>query len=473
MRKLFRSPSAAQRRLGAAFVALVIVAIPPLVSAVQQTDDTFENSFDGSWVGTIGSGKQHLLVQFNLNLDDRGGIAFAVLPDNLSGAPSTIGVFDGNVTSATQDRLKLSVDVQDPLLLRAATSKLTLDHDAATDTISGKGSRDLRGGIELVRMDPALPLQRLWSGSARIDGANEFLLLYLTQGPAPTRRFAAAAVGGRAWIGDRQGTIDGELNGNTLQATISLPDADLDLTLKLKKKNNLLKGTGQRAGVRIPLRLSPAAGTGKPMKFKSVESDTIVAGAATTVTLKGTNFSLGATAHSNNSGVAVTAVRFVSARALDVDLRADATLAAGASIALRVVNADGQVVEKTNALTVLDDGSGGGGQTVSFAADVQPIFTTNCALSGCHNAATAQAGQVLEQGVAIANIVNVPSTEQPALFRVNPGNADDSYLVRKIRGTPGITGGRMPLNRPPLSQAQIDTIVTWVNEGAVDDSGPQ
>lgn len=472
MPNAYRSSRVAQRRIRAALLVAATIAAPLLVSAGQQTDDTFESNFDGCWTGAISSGKNHLLVQFNFNLEGGGGVAFALLPDNLAGPPAEIEVFDGVVTSATPGRLQLSVDVQDPLRRRGRASKFTLDYDANTDTLSGKVSKGLRGKIDLVRVDPELPLQRLWSTSAKIDGTNEFLLLYLTQGPAPTRRFAAATVGGRAWIGARQGTIDGELNGNRLQATISLPDADLDLTLTLKKKNNLLKGTGERAGTRIPLSLTPAAGPGKPMKFKSAVSDTILAGEPITVTLRGKNFSLGATAHSNNPNVEVTAVRFRSSKALDVDLRSDAALAVGTSIALRAVNADGQTVEKANALTVVDNDAGGG-LTVSFASNVQPIYTTNCALAGCHDATTAQVGQVLEEGLAIANTVNVPSTEQPTLMRINPGNADDSYLVRKIRGTPGIGGSRMPLGRPPLTAAQINTIVIWVNEGAVDDGAPQ
>jgi len=459
----FLSSRVARRRIRAALLVAAIIAAPLLVSAGQQTDDTFESNFDGSWAGEIISGKNHLLVQFNFNLEGGGGVAFALLPDNLAGPPAEIEVFDGVVTRATTGRLQLSVDVQDPLGRRGVASKFTLNYDASTDTLSGSVSGGLRGEVDLVRMHPELPLQRLWSTTAKIDGTNEFLLLLLTQGTAPTRRFAATTVGGRAWIGDRQGTIDGELDGNKLQATIILPDANLDLTLTLKKKNNLLKGTGRRAGTRIRLRLTPAAGTGKPMKFKSVVSDTILAGEPITVTLKGRNFSLGAIAHSNNPSVAVTAVRFVSSKALDVDLRPDAALAVGTSIALQAVNADGQTVEKANALTVVDDD----GMTVSFASNVQPIYTTSCALAGCHDARSAQVGMVLEKGVAIANTVNVPSAEQPELLRINPGNADDSYLVRKIRGTPGISGRPMPLGRTPLTAAQINTIVIWVNEGAV------
>ena len=75
---------------------------------------------------------------------------------------------------------------------------------------------------------------------------------------------------------------------------------------------------------------------------------------------------------------------------------------------------------------------------------------------------------VLAAGSARGNIVNVPSSQQPALSRVAPRNAESSYLVRKIRGDANITGSRMPISAAPLSQAQIDGIVQWINSGAPD-----
>lgn len=100
----------------------------------------------------------------------------------------------------------------------------------------------------------------------------------------------------------------------------------------------------------------------------------------------------------------------------------------------------------------------------SFAQDIQPIFNTNCALSGCHNN-VAQAGLNLSQGVAYANIVNVDSTEVPAKKRVLPGVAQNSYLVEKIEGRQS-EGSRMPLNRNALNNTQIQNIRNWINQGA-------
>jgi len=104
----------------------------------------------------------------------------------------------------------------------------------------------------------------------------------------------------------------------------------------------------------------------------------------------------------------------------------------------------------------------------SFSSNIQPIFTSNCALSGCHNS-TAQAGLILSPGLAYANIVNVDSTQdtqQPVRKRVLPGDAANSYLVIKIEQTNPPFGTRMPQGRSPLSSVQITNIKNWVDRGA-------
>lgn len=106
---------------------------------------------------------------------------------------------------------------------------------------------------------------------------------------------------------------------------------------------------------------------------------------------------------------------------------------------------------------------------VCFARDVQPIFSANCALSGCHAGTTPQQGQNLSEGLAYQNIVNVPANERPGMWRVRPSQPDSSYLVHKVQGTQGNVGGigeRMPLGQPALAQAQIDLIRAWIAAGA-------
>lgn len=109
-----------------------------------------------------------------------------------------------------------------------------------------------------------------------------------------------------------------------------------------------------------------------------------------------------------------------------------------------------------------------GNQEATLAAIQTSIFNTNCALSGCHVGGSAGLPGVMDlrSGQAFTNLVGVSSREQPTLNRVEPADPDNSYLVRKVEGALTITGSRMPLGRPSLSQAQIDLIREWIANGA-------
>jgi hypothetical protein len=107
--------------------------------------------------------------------------------------------------------------------------------------------------------------------------------------------------------------------------------------------------------------------------------------------------------------------------------------------------------------------------TLSFSGRVQPIFSANCALAGCHAGTSPAQGMNLSAGLAYDNIVNVPANERPGMMRVRPLQPDSSYLVHKIQGTQasvGGSGGRMPLGGAPLSDQQISLIRAWIAAGA-------
>lgn len=116
------------------------------------------------------------------------------------------------------------------------------------------------------------------------------------------------------------------------------------------------------------------------------------------------------------------------------------------------------------------------GQEVSLARDVQPIFTVNCAISGCHNAAGAALANNLrlEEGTLfdpVTGIVGVPSLDVPTLLRVEPFKSDDSYLIHKLEGTQGSVMGfgvRMPKDATPLGVGTIQVIRDWIDDGARD-----
>lgn len=70
------------------------------------------------------------------------------------------------------------------------------------------------------------------------------------------------------------------------------------------------------------------------------------------------------------------------------------------------------------------------------------------------------------EAVSFANLVDVPSIEV-ALDRVEPGDAEASYIVHKIEGRPTILGTRMPPPPlPMLSERQIQAIIDWIDAGA-------
>jgi hypothetical protein len=76
-------------------------------------------------------------------------------------------------------------------------------------------------------------------------------------------------------------------------------------------------------------------------------------------------------------------------------------------------------------------------------------------------------GLNLAHGVAYDQIVNVVSPRKAGAIRVIPGDPDNSYLVQKIVGAPGIVGVRMPQSGPPfLTDGQILILKRWIALGA-------
>lgn len=106
------------------------------------------------------------------------------------------------------------------------------------------------------------------------------------------------------------------------------------------------------------------------------------------------------------------------------------------------------------------------GSAATFSQVQSQIFTASCAFSGCHAGGAPAAGMNLSAGQAYANIVDVPSTEQPALDRIEPFDPGASYLWLKVIGDPSISGQRMPLGRPPLGQEELDLLQGWIEAGA-------
>jgi hypothetical protein len=122
------------------------------------------------------------------------------------------------------------------------------------------------------------------------------------------------------------------------------------------------------------------------------------------------------------------------------------------------------------------DGQAGGNFVARFeVTGVQPslqsiqdnVFTTSCA--GCHTGPTSNllpAGlDLTSEAQSYAALVGVASLWVPALDRVTPGDADNSYLIQKLEGTAS-GGAQMPLGLMPLGQTTIDAIRQWIDDGA-------
>jgi hypothetical protein len=93
------------------------------------------------------------------------------------------------------------------------------------------------------------------------------------------------------------------------------------------------------------------------------------------------------------------------------------------------------------------------------------------ACTNCHTAVGRNpAGQLnLTHDLAYDQIVNaqVRNAGKAGAIRVIPGDPDNSYLIQKLEGTPGIAGQRMPFNGGPyLTSGQMLILRRWIANGA-------
>lgn len=90
--------------------------------------------------------------------------------------------------------------------------------------------------------------------------------------------------------------------------------------------------------------------------------------------------------------------------------------------------------------------------TIYYTLDIQPILTTNCALSGCHD--------------AISSAKNIDLTKYEKVMKeVTPYQPDDSELYEYLQD-PDPRKRMPPPPRNPLSSQQIDLIRRWILSGA-------
>ena len=108
----------------------------------------------------------------------------------------------------------------------------------------------------------------------------------------------------------------------------------------------------------------------------------------------------------------------------------------------------------------------------SIQADIfnAPDSAGRLACTQCHNAIGGRFnGLDLSAAVAYTNLVGRASVGKPGAVRVIAGDPENSYLIHKLEGRPGIVGARMPLLGPALTEGQILVIKRWIQLGARND----
>ncbi len=111
------------------------------------------------------------------------------------------------------------------------------------------------------------------------------------------------------------------------------------------------------------------------------------------------------------------------------------------------------------------------GITSTFEQLQRQVFTPTCAIPTCHNVAQAEHQLSLSPGEAYANLVGVPPANSVAagagFLRVAPGNPDNSFILKKLRGdlVDG-EGERMPRDLKPLHHLHVQLLEEWILAGA-------
>lgn len=97
---------------------------------------------------------------------------------------------------------------------------------------------------------------------------------------------------------------------------------------------------------------------------------------------------------------------------------------------------------------------------ISFANQVQPIFTAKC--TGCHSSTS----PVLTAGSAYGSLVNKASLQCPATKLVVPSSPSTSWLLTKLSGgtLSGCIGGSSHVGR--WTSAEQSLVSTWISQGA-------
>jgi hypothetical protein len=103
--------------------------------------------------------------------------------------------------------------------------------------------------------------------------------------------------------------------------------------------------------------------------------------------------------------------------------------------------------------------TGGGGTDgtlrACYSRDIQPVLTSHCAMTGCHDATSHAEGY---------GFYSYPST----MNAVNPGSYSTSRLYEALISSG--EGKMPPASKPQLTSVQIDSIKKWIGYGALNET---
>jgi DNA-binding beta-propeller fold protein YncE len=104
-----------------------------------------------------------------------------------------------------------------------------------------------------------------------------------------------------------------------------------------------------------------------------------------------------------------------------------------------------------------------------FPTEIGEIFTYKCATAGCHNNASYKGAADLNLS-SYASLFKGSNNGSPVI----PYRSDFSslcYFINTYADLGPINNPTMPLYKSPLSRAEVQTIKTWINNGAPDING--
>ncbi len=101
----------------------------------------------------------------------------------------------------------------------------------------------------------------------------------------------------------------------------------------------------------------------------------------------------------------------------------------------------------------------------SFAEDVNEILQRRgCSSTGCHGSGGGGLTLTASSTANYAQLVGVAAVAE-SFLRVDPGDAENSYVVIKTEGRQS-SGQRMPLGGPPLDDIDQTNLRNWIDNGA-------